>query len=213
MLAIGLAFVTGTVHLPIRCEGPSPNWDTDKPFGANGIQVADLAEAAPYLAFAPVVPRGLGQPSKFFVNGNKPDRSARNLLWVYHQPPYGRFWVTEEVTEVTQAWIDSRTNNPTGCSIDSVVKLRDGTRAALSVANPAASGSGASTTSITWLDQGLMISALGPTDTFTKDRAIEVANATGQGLTFDSGRGSSAPDGARQIVLEPEEVIAAITAP
>jgi hypothetical protein len=56
------------------------------------------------------------------------------------------------------------------------VTLRGGTRAAVSVGNPAASGSGASTTSITWLDHGLLISALGPRESFTRDRAIEVAN-------------------------------------
>jgi hypothetical protein len=152
-------------------------WDIDHPFAGNGTQVADLKEAAPYLAFAPVVPIGLGPPAKFFISGTKPDWSARSLLWVYEQPVYGRFSVTEAISELTQASIDSMTNNPTHCSIDSVVTLRGGTRAAVSVGNPAASGSGASTTSITWLDHGLLISALGPRDTFTKGHAIKVAEA------------------------------------
>ncbi|SRR5229473_6250183 len=174
VLAGGVAFVTGMIHLPISCEGPGPQ--SDNPYHGAGIQVADLKEAAPYLAFAPVVPRHLGPAAKFFIDGNKPDMSARSVVWVYEQPVYGRFWVTESIAETTQASIDSMRNNPTGCSEDSVVTLRSGTRAAVSVGNPVASGSGASTTSIMWLDHGLLISALGPKERFTKDHAIEVAN-------------------------------------
>ena len=176
VLAGGTAFVTGIVRLPITCEGPSPAWDS--PFGAAGTQVADLKEAAPYLAFTPVIPRGLGSPAKFFIGGNTPDMSARGLIWVYEQPVYGRFWVKESIAEVvqTQNWIESMRNNPTGCSNESVVTIRGGTTAALSVGNPAASGSGSSTTSIMWLDHGLLIVALGPKGSFTKDHAIEVAN-------------------------------------
>ncbi len=176
VLAGGTAFVTGIIHLPITCEGPpSPAWGDD-PYHGYGVQVADLKEAAPYLAFTPVVPRALGPAAKFFISGNKPDMSARSLIWVYDQPVYGRFWVKEEITETTQAEIDSMRNNPTGCSLDSVVTLRGGTRAAVSAANPAAHGSGTGTTSIIWLDHGLLISALGFSDSFTKDHAIAVAN-------------------------------------
>jgi hypothetical protein len=77
---------------------------------------------------------------------------------------YGTFWVEESVPEVTQAWIDSRANNPTGCSEDSVVTLQSRTRAALSVGR---------VTSIMWLDHGLLIDVLG---TFSKVQALEVAN-------------------------------------
>jgi hypothetical protein len=158
-LAGGAAFITGIVHLPRNCEGPSPNWD--KP---GGVQVADLKEAAPYLSFTPVAPRGLGPASKLLVGGTKPDLSAKTLLWVYEQPVYGRFWVRESIAEVDQAWIDSRRNNPTGCSEDSVVTLQSGTKAALSVGR---------WTSIMWLDVGLLIDVLG---TFSKGQALEVAN-------------------------------------
>ncbi len=176
VLAGGAAFVTGIIHLPIRCEGPpSPAWGDD-PYHGYGVQVADVKEAAPYLAFTPVVPRALGPAAKFFISGNKPDMSARSLIWVYDQPVYGRFWVEESISETTQASIDSLRNNPTGCSLNSVVTLRGGTRAAVLVANPAAHGSGTGTTSIMWLDHGLLISALGFSDSFTKDHAIEVAN-------------------------------------
>ncbi len=149
-----------------------PVWG-DNPYHGGGIQVADLKEAAPYLAFTPVVPRGLGPAAKFFISGNKPDMSARSLIWEYDQPPYGKFSVEESITEATQAWIDSLNNNPTGCSLESVVTLRGGTRAALSVPNPPAHGSGTGTTSIMWLDHGLLIDVLG---IFTKEHAIEVAN-------------------------------------
>jgi hypothetical protein len=177
LLGGGVAFVTGIVHLPIRCEGPPSPWgDFDRnPYGRFGIQVADLTDAAPYLAFTPTVPRALGPASKLFIGGNKPDMSARLLVWLHVQPPYGRFWIEESVTEMTQVSIDSLNRNPTGCSLDSVVTLRGGTRAALMVGNPAAIGS-PGTTSIMWLDHGLLISAIGPMDTFTKDHAIAVAN-------------------------------------
>ena len=159
VLAGGAAFVTGIVHLPRNCEGPSPNWDNP-----GGVQVADLKEAAPYLAFMPVVPRALGPAAKLLIDGSKPDMSAKSLTWVYADPVYGTFWVKESIAEVTQAWIESRRNNPTGCSEDSVVTLRNGTRAALSVGK---------VTSIMWLDDGLLIDVLG---IFTRDHAIEVAN-------------------------------------
>jgi hypothetical protein len=158
-LAGGAAFVTGVLHLPRNCEGPSPNWDNP-----GGVQVANVNDAAPYLAFTPVVPRALGPAAKLFVNANKPDLSAKSLLWVYKQPAYGTFLVEESISEVTQSWIDSRTNNPTGCSEDSVVTLQSGTRAALSVGR---------VTSIMWLDHGLLIDVLG---TFSKGQALEVAN-------------------------------------
>lgn len=176
VLAGGAVFVTGIIHLPIRCEGPpSPAWGDD-PYHGYGVQVADVKEAAPYLAFTPVVPRALGPATKFFISGNEPDMSAKSLIWVYDLPVYGRFWVKESITDVTQAEIDSMRNNPTGCSLDSVVTLRGGTRAALSVHNSAAHGGGAGPTSIMWLDQGLLITAIGFSDSFTKDHAIEVAN-------------------------------------
>jgi len=155
----GAAFVVAIVHSHRLCEGPSPNWDNP-----GGVQVADLKEAAPYLAFKPVVPRALGPAARLLIDGNKPDLSAKSLLWVYQQPVYGTFWVKESITEVTQAWIDSRRNNPTGCSEDSVVTLQSGTRAALSVGK---------VTSIIWLDHGLRIDVLG---TFSKTQALEVAN-------------------------------------
>ena len=175
VLAGGAAVLTGIIHLPIRCEGPpSPAWGDD-PYHDDGVQVADLKEAAPYLAFTPVIPRALGSAAKFFVSGNKPDMSAKSLTWVYDQHLYGRFWVSESIAETTQASIDSLGNNPTGCSVNSVVTLRGGTRAAVLVGNPAASG-GSGATSITWLDHGLLIDVLGFTDSFTKDRAIQLAN-------------------------------------
>jgi len=146
------------------------------PYHGYGVQVADLNEAAPYLAFMPVVPRGLGPAAKFFIAGNKPDMSAKSLIWWYDQPPAGKFLIDESITDVTQRWIDSQNNNPTGCSLESVVTLRSGTRAALSLPNPAAHGSGTGTTSIMWLDHGLLITANGYSHSFTKDRAIEVAN-------------------------------------
>ena len=158
-LAGGAAFVTGVLHLPRNCEGPSPNWDNP-----GGVQVADVKEAAPYLAFTPVVPRALGAAAKLLVDANKPDLSAKSLVWVYEQPVHGTFWVKESITEVTQAWIDSRRNNPTGCSEDSVVTLQSGTKAALSVGR---------VTSIMWLDRGLLVDVLGA---FSKGQALEVAN-------------------------------------
>src|SRR5260370_3134146 len=120
-LAGGAAFFTGIVHLPRNCEGPSPNWDNP-----GGVEVADLKEAAPYLAFTPVVPRALGPAAKLLVDANKPDLSAKSLLWVYQQPVYGTFWVRESITEITQAWMDSRRHNPTGCSAYSLATLHSG---------------------------------------------------------------------------------------
>jgi len=155
----GAAFVVAIVHSHRLCEGPSPNWHDP-----GGVRVADLEEAAPYLAFTPVVPRALGPAAKLLVDANKPDLSAKSLLWVYQLPVYGTFWVRESNTEVTQAWIDSRRNNPTGCSEDSVVTLQSGTKAALSVGK---------VTSIMWLDHGLLVDVLG---TFSKGQALEVAN-------------------------------------
>jgi len=162
-LAGGAAFVTVIIHLPRTCEGPSPQWDN--PYASAGIEVADVNEAAPYLAFTPLVPRALGPATKLFVGGNKPDMSAKSLIWVYEPPVSGPFWVTESISEITQASINSMTNNPTGCSKESVVMLQRGIRAAVLVGG---------TTSIMWLDHGLLIDVLG--SGFTKEHAIELAN-------------------------------------
>src|SRR5260370_5890625 len=124
----GVAFVVATVHSHRLCEGPSPNWHDP-----GGVQVAGLEEAAPYLAFTPVVPRALGPAAKLLVDANKPDLSATSLLWVYQQPVYGTFWVRESITAIAQAWIDSRRNDPTGCCEHSVVTHQSGTKAALTV--------------------------------------------------------------------------------
>lgn len=176
VLAGGTAYLTGIIHLPITCEGPpAPAWG-DNPYRGGGIQVADLTEAAPYLAFTPVVPKALAPAAKLFVSGDYPDMSAKSLTWWYDVSPYGRFSVSESIAEVAQSWIDSLSNNPTGCSLASIVTIRGGTRAALSLPNPAADGSAAGETSIMWLDHGLLISALGFSDRFTKDYAIAVAN-------------------------------------
>ena len=175
VLAGGAAFLTGIIHLPVMCEGPpSPAWGDD-PYHGGGARVADLNEAALYVAFTPVVPRGLGSPATFFVSGNTPDMSAKSLVLVYDQPVYRQFWVSESIAETTQASIESLGSNPTGCSLNSVVPLQSGTRAAVLVRNPAAGGS-RGPTSIMWLDRGLLIEVLGFTDSFTKDRAIEIAN-------------------------------------
>ncbi len=69
----GVAFVVATVHSHRLCEGPSPNWHDP-----GGVQVAGLEEAAPYLAFTPVVPRALGPAAKLLVDANKPDLSAKS---------------------------------------------------------------------------------------------------------------------------------------
>lgn len=176
LLAGGAAYVTGNIRSPVTCEGPPiPAWG-DNPYKNGGIQVADLEKAKRYLAFTPAVPRTLGPAVKLFISGNKPDMSAKSLILLYDEAAYGRFWVEESISEVTQSEIDSMTNNPTGCSQESVVTLRGGTRAALSVPNPAAHGSGAVATSIMWLDHGRLISLLGFSASFTKDHAIAVAN-------------------------------------
>jgi hypothetical protein len=160
----GIAFVTGGLHWPRNCEGPSPNWDN--PLGSAAIQLADLNQAVPYLAFTPVAPRALGPAAKILLDSSsKPDRSAKSVLSVYEQPVYGRFWITESIADTTQDWIDSRTNNLTGCSENSVMKLRSGIRAALAVGR---------VTSVMWLDQGLLIDLIGRS--LTKEQAIEVAN-------------------------------------
>jgi hypothetical protein len=128
--------------------------------------VADVNEAAPYLAFTPVVPRALGPATKVLMDPHaKPDGSSRSVLSVYEQPVYGQFWITESIASLTQDWIDSQTNNPTGCSQNSVMKLRSGTRAAVVVGR---------VTSVMWLDQGLLIDLIGRS--LTKEQALEVAN-------------------------------------
>jgi hypothetical protein len=152
-LAGGAAFVTGVVHLPRNCEGPRPNWDNP-----GGVQVAALIW--PSLQWSPEP--SAQQPSSSSKGTTRPEREDPVLgvsaARVRDVP------VEESVPEVTQAWIDSRTNNPTGCSEDSVVTLQSRTRAALSVGR---------VTSIMWLDHGLLIDVLG---TFSKVQALEVAN-------------------------------------
>lgn len=158
---------------------PLPNWDT--PFGQTGIEVsAEALSAGGVAGFDPAPPRGLGAASRMFVN-NAADPSAANRAvgWVYSHTQYGRFWVTQQLSQMTQLDLESIATTPTipgpyavhskpRSAKVSVITLASGSRAVLI--------EGSTATSLMWLHEGLLVRVLGPALSFDRERAIDASN-------------------------------------
>ena len=144
--------------------------DWDRPIG--GIYVATNDEAAAHISFAPLVPRGLGDPVKIMVNDPAADHAGTTVAWVYQHPTHGRFFVIEGFTSFTQtSLVALATCDPAkGC---------EGKRALLQLKNGATGVliTGGPTTGILWLWHGLTFDVYGPIDTFSVASARTVADS------------------------------------
>lgn len=145
------------------------NWNN--PLGV-GVEVSSVQSVMGQLAFTPVQPpASLGDAVGVFVSPPEIDLQERAIGWVYQSSTYGRFFITEEISQTTQQELESLAGcDPnTGCEGSwTVVTLQDGTRGLL-IAGPASTG-------IVWLNGNLRFDVFGPPDTFTVSNATAVAN-------------------------------------
>ena len=141
-----------------------------------------MEAAAPLLPFAPIRPVGLGAPSRIIVDDpTVAPLRARGLGLRYDHPDYGLFWVQESrppqgISAVQlQADLESL---PATCADSevctaklSVETIRGGIRALLQISSRATGA-----TSITWYEGGIEFTVIGPSNTFSGEDALAVAN-------------------------------------
>lgn len=146
------------------------NIDWDRPLSGTNVDSSD--QAGDYVSFTPLVPKGLGKPQRIMVDSASRDHAGRTVALVYQHPVYGRFFVIESKSSMTQASLEGLAgcDHATGCVGEwTLVRLRNGANGLLITGGP--------TTGIIWLSQGFMIDIMGPIDTFSVADAIRLANA------------------------------------
>jgi hypothetical protein len=151
-----------------RLESERPDFDR---VYVDARPVHGVDGAATRLAFAPVAPAAIGAPKSVYVHGSVQNKSRQGMALVYDDASYGRFVVTEERVEMTQAYLETLPDRCHAADLCEgtwkLITLRDGTRALL-VAGPGS-------TSVAWLRGKTRIFILGPPDSFTIDEAVAVA--------------------------------------
>jgi hypothetical protein len=152
-------------------EPREPAMDFSAPLAGAGLQVAS-GQAADLLPFTPVDVSVLGTPKATFVTNPQASRpSDRVVAWTFNTSKYGTFDVVEEVSQTTQAELESLAgcDPSTGCEGSwAVDPLASGTNALL------IQGSGS--TALIWLHNGMRFTVMGPPGVFTPGSAEEIAN-------------------------------------
>lgn len=123
-----------------------------------------------------VVPRYLGiprAPVKVFINDPTGEADSA-AAWVYDDIDLGKFVVIEEVSQTNQAELESLATCPpddSGCVSEgwSLVEIRDGVTALL-IEGDVSNG-------VVWLEDELRFNVVGPSETFSSEDVIAVANA------------------------------------
>lgn len=157
-----------------RADIPEVNFD--RPLGT---EAASSAAAARHLPLQPRQPVGLGKPVRIVITDPRTTpRRDRAVAYVFHDPGYGRFFVRESASTVTQDQLEQLAScqpGETGCSTEgwALVTIRGGITGLLIYAPPERSVA----TSITWLEDGVEYVVMGPRDSLTGDQAIHIANS------------------------------------
>jgi hypothetical protein len=162
--------------LPPADPQPGPSltfWDRP-PF--YGVAASSLADAAGSLAFRPVAPSSLGDPSAIFeTDPAQTPGSGRLLSLRYDDTSKGRYWLLERPSLSTRtsllSEIASKCTRKSGCkAIASMIDLGGGV-SALSLENVLMNR-------IIWVQGGVYYEVVGAGTTFTPSRALAVAKAT-----------------------------------
>ena len=158
-------------------HGPPIPWN--KSVIVNGVPTT-ASDAAKSLAFTPVVPQSLGEPTKTLMTAPESGPvETRAFALQYQDPNLGLFWIAETVSTTSQQELENTANNCTaaaGCEASlSVQTLSDGKRVLLN--------EGPGSTYLEMLNSGDRFSVLGPPDTFTRDDALKVAEAVESAAT------------------------------
>jgi hypothetical protein len=145
-----------------------PDWSA--PF-VDGVAVRDLAAARGKLDFVPGEARNAGKPRKVFVHGRGTRRADQAIALVYDSAQYGRFFVIQSLTRMTQRQLDAI---PASCQTELVcagtwttITLPSGVRALL-VDGPVSKV-------VMWLRGRVRMVVVGSSETFTAAAAQAVA--------------------------------------
>jgi hypothetical protein len=173
-----------------------------RPLGESADQLSSSRQAS--LAFEPIDPRDVGEATGIFSSAADGEIALehREIAWTYDDSSFGSPFIIQEELVPTQAAVDDLTSMGTatpGCTEISpteehpggthcvnegfsMIHLADG-REALLVQGPPA-------TSVMWVvpatvtdggtdvqDPGVMITVMGPSESFTSELATRVANS------------------------------------
>lgn len=148
-------------------SGPPVNWDEPM----SGTTVGSNSEASGHLSFNPVVPANIAAPIRIIVDSASSTKSGQQVAYVFQDPVYGRFVLTEGITRYTQASLDALADctASTGCEGTwTQFPLSNGRRGLLITGGP--------TTGIIWLDKGVTFDVFGPVATFSIAAAQTIAD-------------------------------------
>lgn len=138
----------------------------------NPLEQVNGEQASSHLSFQARIPEGLGQPRQILVtHPDSADRPDRVLALVYEHAQFGIFDAIQALSETNQEDLEAIAMQclpATGCEAEASIEEVDQGVRALLLEGPRA-------TSITWLRGKVRFDVLGPSDTFTRERAIEIA--------------------------------------
>jgi hypothetical protein len=178
-----VVLLTACAHVGARSSNTSPVLDTSSaPSGSidwthplsDGMAVDSIAEAAKYVTFVVVSPRGLGDPIAIYVDDPKQiSGDGAVMALVYDHPRYGTFWVTEQDPSPTAASFADQIKacQEVPCDGDPAIVQIQGDQEGLVV-----SAQSTGVTGLTWIDGPVQIILNGPYDIFTKELAVDAAD-------------------------------------
>jgi hypothetical protein len=155
---------------PVAPPGRTINWD--QPL-TGGVIINSLQEAEGQLGFTPVEPTKLGTPKKILItdpaSSERPDRA---IAWVYDHPVFGRFFVAEAMTTLSQDDLEALVKcgeGEAGCDSSgfSLVPIRGDVKALLN--------EGPVSVNITWLEASVIYRVAGPAETLSTADVIAIA--------------------------------------
>jgi hypothetical protein len=162
--------------LPPTDPQPGPYMTAWDGFLSDGVSEGSVGEAANSLAFRPVAPSSLGDPSAILVSDPaKVGPSDRVLSLRYDDPSMGRFWLLERpslsTTTPLLTKIASDCTRATGCKAiaAAMVDLGSGV-SALRLEDPVFDR-------VLWVDEGVYYEVVGNASTLTPADALSVARA------------------------------------
>ncbi len=140
----------------------------------------NMAEASSKLAFNPMVPKGLGSPTKILVQLGNLELDRRPIAMIYDNASYGRIIVKQGLPEGTpeeeEAFLASVPKMGAECCAgipgsghSELVSIRGSITALVTETDDR------STADITWVEGRLLLSVSGPD--LQRDEVIDIANA------------------------------------
>jgi hypothetical protein len=155
--------------------GPNPvpiDWESPSGF----VEVAGLEEARSAIPFSPLIPKG--RAFRVFVSEPRVPLEDRGVLFLLRSSAGEVHWVIEGRSEIDQKDLEYLAElcapaASSGCETHATfVTIRGGVRALLSVtARPGR------VTGLMFLEDGLRVDVMGPSDTFTGEEAIAAAES------------------------------------